>query len=104
MPGIIRPRSFKLQTRRVHDVTIGMKEFMHKPMYTGMSADGIFAGPPSALFARGIVVVELAPAFEMKAVNDTTIRSVKVRYESAHQRVDAVYSLGEVFIIPFLVE
>ena len=52
---------------------MGMKEFMYKPTYTGMTAGGTFEGPPRALFAGGIPVVELAPAFELKTVDDATI-------------------------------
>lgn len=60
MPGIVCPCSFELQRRRVHDFTIGIEGFMHKPMHTGMTADGIFAGPPLDVFASGIPLVELA--------------------------------------------
>lgn len=59
-----------------------------------MSADDNFAGPPPTLFASGILVVDLAPAFDLKAVDDTCIRNVAAQYEVVHQRVDAIYQLG----------
>lgn len=78
----------------MHDVTVSVKEFMRKPMYMGMSADVIFAGPPPALFAGGIPVMELDLAFELKAADDSITQNVAARYEAMHQRVDAIYPLG----------
>lgn len=48
IPGVVRPCSFESSRRGVHDVIIGIKEFMHRPMCTVMSVDGIFAGLPPA--------------------------------------------------------
>lgn len=100
----MRPRSFEIQKREVHEVNIGMEHFVQKPSYTSMSADGIFASPLLTFLARGIPATELAPAFEVKAVDNTTIRNVAVRYEAVHQGVDVIYPLGDIFIVkPFLV-
>lgn len=63
-----------------------------------MSMDGTFAGPPPALFVGGAPIAKIAPAFEMKAVDDTIVRNVATRYEAVHQRVDAIYPLGEFLI------
>lgn len=92
----MRPCSFELKRRGVYEVTIGTKEFMHKLVYMGMGVDCIFAGSLSTLFVGRIPLVELASAFELKAIDDTTIRNVAARYETLPQRMDASYALGEV--------
>lgn len=69
----MRLHSCKLQRHGVYEVSIGMKEFMHKPVYMGICVAHIYAGPPFTLFNGGIFVVELAPALQSKGMDDTII-------------------------------
>lgn len=72
---------------------------MYKHVYTAMNANDPFADPPSTFFAGGLPVEELAPAFELKTVDETTILNLAARYETVHQGVNAIYPLSEIYII-----
>lgn len=62
--GITDPRAFELRKAGEHQVTVGMKDFMHHEMFTGRTAGGIYEGEPLPLFRRGIPLVEEAPAWD----------------------------------------
>lgn len=95
--GITKPRSFELVKHGRDQATVGMKEFMHSPKFTGLSANGIFDGAPHELFNGIVPLVEQAPPCELKVVDDATIRNIKIRYESVFPRVEALFPCGELF-------
>lgn len=64
----------------------------------GMSADGIFAVPPPAVFAAVIPLVEFALGFDLKAVDNAAVPNITVRYMAAHEGVDASYLFGELVV------
>lgn len=95
IPGITKPRSFELLSREPNQVTVGMKQYVHSPAYTGMDSDGNFEGSPIPLFISGIPLVEEAPAFMLKTVDAAMIDKIKQRYDASHSRVDAAFPHGE---------
>ncbi|CAN0222306.1 unnamed protein product, partial [Scytosiphon promiscuus] len=89
--GISKPRAFHLARDGDDQVTVGMKEHMHKEAYTGMTRDGVFTGEPHELFIGSIPRVEDAPPFELKAVDETTLEKIQQRYDCVHPRLKALY-------------
>lgn len=55
---------------------MGLKEYMHELAYIEMSADVNIADLPPTFFASGIPVVRVAPAFELKNMDDATVRNI----------------------------
>lgn len=92
-------RSIELQRRGAHEASVGMEGFMHKSVHADMNVNGIFVAPLPTLFAGGISLVELAPAFKLKVADDAIVRNVATRDEAMYQRVDAFCPLGEFQIV-----
>lgn len=86
--GITRPRSFQLLRDGSHQVLLGMKEYMHSPVFTGMARDGTFTGEHHPVFVCGIPLVENAPPFELKTVEEHVITKIQQRYDATHRRID----------------
>ena len=99
IPGIEKPRSFELKKYKKKmgpdAVTVGMKEYMHSPRYSGLTAAGVFEGAAPSLFKGGIPAVENAPPFELQKVDSEVIRLIKMRHKALHSRVDALFPRGE---------
>ena len=76
-------------------VTVGMKEFMHHELHTGLTREGVFTGPPHDLFVGGIPKVEDAPQFKLKALDAKILDKIQQRYDCVHQRFKALYPDGE---------
>lgn len=76
-------------------VTVGIKEYMHHEAYTGMTADGVFAGEPHELFVGSVPDAEDAPPFQLKAVDEDTLVKIQQRYDCVHPRLEALYPDGE---------
>ncbi|CAN0105250.1 unnamed protein product, partial [Sphacelaria rigidula] len=70
-----------------------MKQYMHKPDFTGMTAPGVFEGPPHLLFRAGVPNMELAPPFNPKVVDAVTWACVLARYNAVHCRLASLYPL-----------
>lgn len=103
IPGISKPRAFQLLRDGEQQVTVGMKEFMHHEAFTGMTADGVFAGQPHQLFIGSIPTVEDAPPFEFKAVDEITLGKIQQRYDCVHSRLKSLYPAGEILhMVPLL--
>ena len=93
--GISKPRAFQLLKDGDQQMTVGMKEFMHHELHTGLTREGVFTGPPHDLFVGGIPKVEDAPPFELKALDDKILDKIQQRYDCVHQRLKALYPDGE---------
>ncbi|CAM9457767.1 unnamed protein product, partial [Sphacelaria rigidula] len=81
IPGISHPRAFELRPAGDNQVTVGMKESMHAPTFTGKTAAGVYEGEPRVLFRGGLPLVEEAPPFELKTVDPTAIKYIRQRYK-----------------------
>lgn len=92
LPKITKARAFQLLRHGQHQVAVGMKEYMHQADFKGMATDGSIEGDPHLLFVGGIPRVEDADPFTLKAIDEETIRRVTNRYQSLHQRVEALYA------------
>ena len=64
--GISKPRAFQLLKDGDHEVTVGMKEYMHHETFTGMTRDGAFIGQPHQLFIGSVPRVEDAPPVQVE--------------------------------------
>ena len=76
-------------------MTVGMKEYMHAPNFTGMTDAGVYEGEPRLLFRGAPPLVEEAPPFQLKKVDFTAVKYVKQRYTAVHERLDSLFPLGE---------
>ena len=92
--GIQKPRSFELKRMGSDAVTVGMKEYMHSPRYSGLTKAGVFESTAPSYFKGGIQTVENAPPFELRTVDSEVIRYIKMRYKAVHSRVDALFPCG----------
>ena len=90
-----KPRAFFLQKGGELRVTVGMKNFMHDEVFTGMPRPGVFAGEPHQLFIGSVPIVEDAPAFNLKPMKPETLRKIQERYDSVHCRLKSLYPEGE---------
>ncbi|CAM9933682.1 unnamed protein product [Sphacelaria rigidula] len=71
-----------------------MKQNMHKPDFTGMTAPGVFEGPPHLLFRAGVPDnMEIAPPFNLKVVDAAERACVLARYNAVHCRLASLYPL-----------
>eukprot|EP00904_Undaria_pinnatifida_P007792 jgi/Undpi1/4142/HiC_scaffold_16.g07509.m1 len=93
--GISKPLAFFLQKDSELRVTVGMKNFMHDEVFTGMPRPGVFAGEPHQLFIGSVPIVEDAPAFNLKSVKPETLRKIQDRYDSVHCRLKSSYIYAE---------
>ena len=89
--GVTRPRSFELRRDGPFQVLLGMKEYMHSPVFTGMGRDGSFGGEPHPVFVCGVPSIENAPPFELRTVEGHVIAKIQQRYASVHSRVDDIF-------------
>lgn len=95
IPGIQAPRSFEVLKLGTDEVSVGMKESMHRGTYTGVSVAGVLEGPPHVLFDGGVPVVEEAPSCPLKDVPERVQQNVRRCYDAVHSRVDALFPSGE---------
>ncbi|CAN0498596.1 unnamed protein product, partial [Ectocarpus sp. 12 AP-2014] len=93
--GMTKARAFQLLKDGPTQVTVGMKEFMHHEVYTGMTGDGVFAGKPHEVFVGGIPDAADAPPFELKAVEQDTLVKIQQRYDSVVPRLEALFPDGK---------
>ena len=95
IPGIQKQRSFEPKKKMGSDaVTVGMKEYMHSPLCSGLMTAGVFGGTVPSLFKVGTLAVQNAPPFELKTIDSKVIRLIKIRYKAVHSRVDALFPCG----------
>lgn len=95
--GISKSCAFQLLKDCDQQVTVGMREFMHKEVHTGLTRKGVFTGPPHGLFVGGIPKVKDTSPFELKTLDDNIYlgqNSATLRLRQ--QKVEgAVYPDGE---------
>ena len=77
--GISQPRAFCLRKDGEQRVTVGMKNFMHDEVFTGMPLPGVFSGEPHQLFIGSVPIVEAAPAFNLKPVKPKNPGPLRLR-------------------------
>ena len=94
IPGISKPRAFQL-LKDGDQVTVGMKEYMHHDVFSGMPRSGVFEGKPHNLFIGSVPRVEDAPPFELKALDEGILEKIQQRYDSVHGRLESLFPDGE---------